>query len=121
MKDFSNKLKTRLKERGMTQGELCEKIEMTPQGLNNMIKSDSIKVRTIEDICHVLDIDLSYFIEVESKPNGIWKRLLDEANSEAQRWKMRAFELEEKFGVGNFHKLSRYVNSFFCSQNLEIY
>jgi DNA-binding Xre family transcriptional regulator len=117
MKDFSNKLKRILSEQKITQGELCEKIGMTPQGLKKAIDKEKLHVTTVEDICRILDVDVSYFIEVQTKPTGMWQRLLDEANSEAQRWKMRAFELEEKFGVGNFHRLSKYVNSFFCLQH----
>jgi transcriptional regulator with XRE-family HTH domain len=121
MKDFSGKLKTRLKEVGMTQGELCERIGMTPNGLRKAIEHNSLQVATVESIAKVLSVNTGYFIEIESKPTGVWQRLLDEANAEALRWKMRAFEYEEKFGALNFPNLSRYVNSFFCVQNLEIY
>ncbi|PWK27215.1 Cro/C1-type helix-turn-helix DNA-binding protein [Arcicella aurantiaca] len=117
MKDFSNKLKYRLKEIGMTQGELCEKIGMTANGLRKAIEHNSLQVSTVEAISKALETNIGYFIEIETKPTGMWQRLLDEANTEAQRWKMRAFELEEKFSVGNFQKLSKYVNSFFCLQH----
>ena len=114
MRDFSDKLKTRLKERGMTQGELCDRIGMTAQGLRKSIEHNSLQVATVENISKVLEVNPGYFIDIEIKPSGMWQRLLDEANSEAQRWKMRAFELEEKMNVGNFLGLSRYVNPFFC-------
>ena len=54
MKDFSDKLKKRLKERGMTQGELCEKIEITPTGLITSIKNNNLKVDTLENIYEII-------------------------------------------------------------------
>ena len=114
MKDFSEKLKKRLKEIGITQYELCEKIEMTPTGLIHSIKHDTLKVNTLEKICKIIDVSPDYFIEIKPKQSGAIMRMLEDANNEVQRWKMRAFELEEKMSVGNFLGLSRYVNPFFC-------
>ena len=114
MKDFSEKLKKRLKELSMTQSELCDRIGMTRQGLNKAIENNSLQVTTVEAICKVLQVNAGYFIEIEVKQSGAIMRMLEEANSEVQRWKMRAFELEEKLSVGNFLTLSRSVRPFFC-------
>jgi transcriptional regulator with XRE-family HTH domain len=121
MKDFSEKLKKRLKELGMTQYELCERIQMTPNGLKRAIDNESLTIKKREEICVAIGVDELYFVETKTQPIGVWKRLLDEANTEAQRWKMRAFELEEKMSSLNFRELSRYVNPFFCANYKGIY
>jgi ribosome-binding protein aMBF1 (putative translation factor) len=41
MKNFAEKLKKALKEKGMTQVELCEKIGMSQGGIKRMIDSGS--------------------------------------------------------------------------------
>ena len=117
MKDFSDKLKKRLKERGMTQGELCERMtKMTPAGLINMIKEDSIKVRVLEEICAILEVPMDYFIEVESKPTGAWQKAIDTAYDDLKKTRLMLFQYQEKFGVLNFNWLSKSVRPFFCLQ-----
>ncbi len=108
MKDFSEKIKKALKEKKMTKGALCEKIGMSIDGFKSMEDNNTIKVVTLEKICEVLDLPIDYFLDIpiKSSPVGFWKRLVDEATAEAQRWKIRAYELEEQMGVGNFHNVS---------------
>lgn len=121
MKGFSEKLKKRLKEVKITQEQLCHKIGMTRQGLNKSIENNSLQVQTVESICEVLEVSPDYFIDIQSRQNGVWQRLAEEANNEAQRWKMRAFELEEKLNLANFKILSKYVDPFFLFNYKGIY
>jgi len=108
MKNFQEKLKKALKSKGMTQGQLCEKIEMSMDGFKRMIDNDNVKVKTLEQICEILEVDIDYFLDIPVKPTpvGFWKRLVDEATAEAQKWKIRAYELEEQMGIGNFNHVS---------------
>ncbi len=106
MKNFNEKIKKALKEKHMTQGKLCKELGITDAGFIRMIEADSIKVKTLEQICDILELPLSYFLDIDSKPTGLWKRLVDEATEEAKKWKFRAYELEEQMGIGNFHNVS---------------
>lgn len=109
MKGFSEKLKKLLKERSMTQGQLCEKIGVTQDGLKKMIDNDTMKVKTLEQICEVLDVQVSYFIELEIKPEGFWERMLNDMADEIKTLKMRAYRAEDqlnKLGIGNFKYVS---------------
>ncbi|MDI9858019.1 helix-turn-helix domain-containing protein [Flectobacillus roseus] len=110
MKNFAEKLKKALKEKGMTQVELCEKIGMSQGGIKRMIDSGSTRVDTLEKICDILGVPITYFLDVETKeePVGFWKRLVEEATTEAQNWKIRAYQLEEQLSKsGNFKYVSR--------------
>ncbi|NBA78904.1 helix-turn-helix domain-containing protein [Emticicia sp. ODNR4P] len=110
MKNFAEKLKKALKEKGMTQVELCEKIGMSQGGIKRMIDSGSTRVDTLEKICEILGVQITYFLDVETKeePVGFWKRLVEEATTEAQNWKIRAYQLEEQLSKsGNFKYVGR--------------
>ncbi len=124
MENFAEKLKKALKDKGMTQGELCEKIGMTPNGLKKMIDLGTTRVDTLESICKVLDVPITYFLDIEipkPAPVGLWKRLVDEATEEAKKWKYRAYELEEQLGVGNFSLRIGLVNNINCGTKFKLY
>ncbi len=111
MKNFSEKLKKALKDKGMTKGKLCEHIGMSLDGFKSMEDNDTIKVRTLEQICEVLDVPLNYFLDIEpvkAEPVGFWKRLVEEATLEAQNWKIRAYKAESQLTQsGNFRFVSK--------------
>lgn len=107
MKNFSEKLKKALKDRGMTQAELCDKIGMSQGGIKRMLDTGSTRVDTLEEICKVLDLPLTYFLEIEVKPVGFWQRLLDDYAQEALEWRKKFYELEEKMAQVNFNWVSK--------------
>lgn len=108
MKNFSEKLKKLLKEKSITQGQLCEKIGMSQDGLKKMIDNESIKVKTLESICDTLDVPLTYFLDVEVKPEGFWKKLVEDTMEELSQWKIRAYKAESQLTQsGNFKYVSR--------------
>ncbi len=108
MKNFTEKLKKALKEKGISQKELAQRIEMSESGLIKMMNNNTIQVETLETICGILDVPITYFLDIEIKPVGFWRRLLDEANQEAQNWKLRAYQLEEQLSQQpNFKYVSR--------------
>lgn len=109
MENFAEKLKKALKEKGLTQGELCEKIGMTPGGLKRMIDHNTTRVDTLQHICKELNIPITYFIEVEIKPEGFWKKMIQDMSDEMNNLRMRAYRAEEivsKHGLGNFRNVS---------------
>ena len=114
MKDFSEKLKKRLKEIGMPQYELCDKIQMTPNGLKRAIDNESLTIKKLEEICKVVGVDEIYFVETQAKPTGAWQKAIDTAYDELNKTRLMLFQYQERFGVLNFNWLSRYVNPFFC-------
>lgn len=110
MKNFSEKLKKALKEKGITQGRLCKEIGMTDSGFIRMIDNNNIKVDTLEQICKVLDIPVTYFLDIEIKPEGFWERMMNDMSEEIKALRMRAYRAEDqlnKLGVGNFNYVSR--------------
>lgn len=113
MVDFRLKLKKILKERGVSQMQLCKEIEMTEQGFINSSKNDNLTICKLEHICKYLNVPMSYFLEIEEKPVGYWKKLIEDISRESNDWRMRCYQLEEKIST-NFHTLSRYVNPFFA-------
>ena len=121
MKDFGEKLNQLLSDKHITQGELCNKIGMSPQGLRKAIKKESLQISTVLAICKVLDVNAGYFIEIEVKPTGIFQKAIDKAYDELKEARMRIFRYEEKFGVLNFNWLRKCVNPFFCINYKGIY
>lgn len=108
MKDFSDKLKKRLKEIGMTQGVLCEKIDVTPTGLINSIKNNNLKVETLEKICEIINVEPDYFLDVKPKQSGAIMMMVDDLKKELDKYKMLYFEAVNEKMTGNFQKLSKY-------------
>jgi len=112
MKDFSEKLKKALKDKKLSQKALSQKIEMSEVGFSNMISNNSLKVETLEKICEVLDVPISYFLDIEPEkvePVGFWKKMIQDMSDEMNNLRMRAYRAEEllsKNGLGNFSVVS---------------
>lgn len=68
-----------LEEKKITWIELCEKIDITPNGLRKMIAQENLKVKVLENIAIALRVPLNVFFEealftqevTESKTNEI--------------------------------------------------
>lgn len=112
MKDFSEKIKKALKEKKMTKGTLCEKIGMSIDGFKSMEDNNTIKVITLEKICEVLELPMTYFLEIEEpkiEPVGFWKKMIQDMSDELNQYRMRAYRAEEllnKNGIVNFNYVS---------------
>ena len=109
MKNFSEKLKRALRERGITQEELCQhpKINMTSTGFGRTVKNDNLTIVQLENICEILNLEMDYFLEIKlSKPEGAWKRMISELSNELNDVKIKLYQIQES-GV-NFLKVSRY-------------
>ncbi|MCL2417447.1 MAG: helix-turn-helix domain-containing protein [Bacteroidales bacterium] len=61
-----NKLKKRLKERGLNQKELCDSIGMTPNGLRLAIERQTLSIGTLYSISDRLGVPVKYWFEDES-------------------------------------------------------
>lgn len=109
MENFSEKLKQALREKNMTQGELCEKIGMTANGLKKMIDNGTTRVDTLEDICRVLDVPISRFIEVKVKPESFWQTMIDDLMTEIKDLRLKNYQAKEvlKQNGINFHSVSK--------------
>jgi DNA-binding Xre family transcriptional regulator len=64
MKNFNEKLKKVLKEKG-SQKSLSMAIGMSEAGFVQMVNNNSIKVETLEKICTELDLPIAYFLDIE--------------------------------------------------------
>ena len=77
MKNFSEKLKNALKQRKMTKGRLCELLDISINGIKEMEDRNNMKVETLEEICKILELPLTYFLDVEVKPSeGYWGEVI---------------------------------------------
>lgn len=119
MKNFNEKLKKVLKEKGRSQKSLSMAIGMSEAGFVQMVNNNSIKVETLEKICTELDLPIAYFLDIEleiQKPvqddGSIWKRMLTDMNEEISNWRLRAYKAEEllkQHGIANFRGVSKQV------------
>jgi transcriptional regulator with XRE-family HTH domain len=57
--------------------ELAAQIGLTPEGLTNIIKSNSTKIPTLEKIAKVLGVEISYFMDYGREKNGDFGRRID--------------------------------------------
>lgn len=108
MKEFPEKLKKALKAKKMTKGALCNEIGMTLDGFKAMEDNETIKVKTLEKICEVLDVDISYFLDIEIEPTkseGYLRRFIDDVVKESNEWRMKYYQLYEQ--TLNFNLVSK--------------
>ena len=57
------KIKLELERRGITLKEFCRKIDITEQGLYQMIRNQSMKVDVLERISEILDVPVSFWFD----------------------------------------------------------
>lgn len=62
-----NKIKEKCFELNISIKYLCQEINISEQGLNQMIRNQSMKIEVIENIAKVLDIPVCYFFEEDFK------------------------------------------------------
>ena len=69
-----NRIKTELEHQGKSVRELCFKIDITEQGLHQMIRKRSMKIETLERISNILSLPVSYWFEDEKNTeNSVFK------------------------------------------------
>lgn len=69
-----NRIKTELERRGITIKDFCRKVDLTEQGLHQMIRNGSMKVDVLERISDELDVPVSFWfdeptVDEPSKPS----------------------------------------------------
>ena len=55
------RIKTELERRNLSIKELCRRIEVSEQGLHQMIRKQSMKLEVLERISRVLNVDMAYW------------------------------------------------------------
>jgi transcriptional regulator with XRE-family HTH domain len=119
MINFSDKLRTALKAKGMTQGELCNhpRIKMTSTGFGRSVKNENLTIKQLIAISEILEVPKSYFLEdgegqYETKNNNeesylvIFNKKLNEDNYKLQQDFHRALAFIKSHGL-NFLQVSR--------------
>jgi transcriptional regulator with XRE-family HTH domain len=67
---LGQKIKIALKEKGVKQIELAERLGIAKQHMNKLLKSNDIKFSVLVQISEFLNLDIDYFVEkTESKTN----------------------------------------------------
>jgi transcriptional regulator with XRE-family HTH domain len=70
MSYLHEKIKRLLSEKGMTQNELCEKLEISPNGFKKMMDKGSVKSSTLENLAKILDVSIEFLLdEKQQKTN----------------------------------------------------
>lgn len=71
-------LKAKLNESGLSLAEIARRLEVTPQSVSQFFKADDVRTGLLEDLCRVLDKDMSFFYDIESRSR------LESRNEDAQ-------------------------------------
>jgi len=58
-----SRIKSELEFKEMTIKDLCYQIDVTEQGLHQMIRKKSMKIEILERISHVLELPVTYWFE----------------------------------------------------------
>ena len=66
-----NRIKIELEHKGISVRELCYKIDVTEQGLHQMIRRKSMKIEILERISNVLFLPVSYWFEDEENTKNV--------------------------------------------------
>ncbi len=61
-----NRIKTELERKSISIRDLCYKIDVTEQGLHQMIRNKSMKIEVLERISYVLKLPVSYWFEEDA-------------------------------------------------------
>jgi transcriptional regulator with XRE-family HTH domain len=59
------KIQTLLKEKKITFADFAKSVDYTHAGLMRAFDKDNLTLKTLEQICSVLEVDFSYFFETE--------------------------------------------------------
>ena len=69
-------LKKKLKDAGYTQAEVARRLGVVPQSIIQTLEAKDIKTGFLEDLCRVLDKDMSFFYDINT--NDELERLREE-------------------------------------------
>ncbi|MDR0874265.1 MAG: helix-turn-helix transcriptional regulator [Prevotellaceae bacterium] len=58
------KIKIELEKRGISVKDFCRQVDITEQGLNQMIRNESMKVDVLERISSALNVPVSFWFEM---------------------------------------------------------
>lgn len=68
MSDYNKKIKRLIKESGINQEVIAQKIEMTPQNLSQHLQKPYPPLETIEKICNALNLEVyEFFADDETR------------------------------------------------------
>jgi transcriptional regulator with XRE-family HTH domain len=68
--DYS-RIKTELDRKRISIRDLCYKIDITEQGLHQMIRNKSMKIEVLERISQVLGVPVSFWFGNDSSPSDL--------------------------------------------------
>lgn len=63
------KVKDLAKDKNISLNEVAEKLEMSPQALSRMLKENSTKVSTLEQLASIFGVSVSYFFDEDTIEN----------------------------------------------------
>jgi transcriptional regulator with XRE-family HTH domain len=78
-----SKIKTELELRNITIKDFCREVDITEQGLHQMIRNSSMKIDVLERISQRLDVPVSYWFD--DKGEEMTQKRVSAKISDAQR------------------------------------
>ena len=63
-------LKEKLKATGISQAEIARRLNVIPETIGQALKAKDIKTGFLEDLCRVLDKDMSFFYDVATSKDS---------------------------------------------------
>lgn len=103
--NFKDTLVDALNDKGISQRELCRRVNLTPNGLQGAFKANDIRISMLIKICNELNMDIQSFFDPEyisddDRPslkheNDLLKRLLESKDETIQQLKLRIQEMKE--------------------------
>jgi transcriptional regulator with XRE-family HTH domain len=67
MKSIELEVKNFIKGNNMTMDQFIDKVGMSAPGWYNMLRTDSMKVTTLQKIAEIMGVDICYFFSDEEK------------------------------------------------------
>ena len=86
------KIKELCEKKNIKLKELAEMIGITPEGITNIIKTNSTKIDTLERIAGILNVPVTYFFDIEYKPEPDGKIDILEEKIELYQKQVRLLE-----------------------------
>ncbi len=101
-------LKNVMKRNGWTQWQLAEEVKISRSTLNQLLKEQPVKLDTIENLCHVLELKIGQILEPIALPEelkALVRRLRSQGSASIQKrcGEMRVLDMTTPIGLGSIY------------------
>ena len=98
MINVANRVKKALFDKGWTQKKLSFELDVSENGLKNMLDKNSWKIETLQRIAEKLDLPLTYFVTEEEQNSSPFENVKQEVKGDKYlQDHLKTLELESRF------------------------